>query len=236
MQDRISIPSNAVDEDLIINNARRIPVCICIEKSVYTRPKINEIRNSMNKLKKAVMDDPHTFCSVEMCIIIFSDRSVVYKEFSLFKETDPEDFSDFEEQFRGAKEITNPDLCGALELAVRLLKLRKSDYRLTGKRDSFPARLMLLGSGQKAKDISRIAEVICGYGKSLEVWPICVSDKDFSWENYKCLRKDGKVFKASDDISKLFDDVGKSLAELSSSSATAFDSLKANAKGWEEYK
>lgn len=230
------LPLNAVDEDLITNNTKRIPVCICIEKSIYTKARIDEFLNSMNKLKKTIMDDPHTLYSVEICLIVFSDKAKIYHPFALFRNDRERVFTGFDEQFSGAENITKPDLCGALELAVKQIRLRKKDYHLAGKSDCYQSTLILIGSGNISRDISRIAETLREFKQSLAVLPICIADKDRSWENYKCLRGDGKVFKGSENLAGIFDSVGSSMANLSASSVEVFNGLAASAKDWDDFK
>ena len=125
----MSIPLNVLDDELFRNNMKRIPICICIEKSAAVYSRINKMEKSLNKLKEKIMASPDTRSSVELCIIVFSDKAVKYRDFSLFDENESSSFENLSSFFKNAKDIETPNLEEAIKQGVLLLKRGKRAMR-----------------------------------------------------------------------------------------------------------
>ena len=218
------MPNMISSSDLIHNNLTRIPVCVCIEKSIYTRNKLNLINKSIMNLENIIKEGVRLNASADLCVVLFSDRVEMLKKFD-------EPRKPLENAFYNAKDINDPLLLTGLEESIRQLRIRKRDYKNT-QVSSYRPTLVVISSGITSQDLSPIIEQL----KSTTVHPILIGNDSAGIANLRLIGQNGKIYDGTTELDKIFMSLGTSMENMSASTRDAIDYLDGRILDWAEYK
>lgn len=210
--------------DLIHNNFTRIPMCICIEKSIYTKNRLSIINKSIKTLESIIESKEHLNASADICVIVFSDKVELLKSFNGARKP-------LENVFSDAKNISDPVLLSALEESIKQLKIRRREYKST-QVSSYRPTLIVISSGRTSQNLSRIIEPL----KSLTVYPIIIGNDNNGITNLRSIGDDGVIYNGTNDLDKKFISLGTSMENMSTSTRDVIDNLDRCRVDWSEYK
>lgn len=172
-------------EDLIENEAIRIPVCLCIDasRSMSYDSGIEKLENGIKKLYEEIQQDESIKYGLELCIITFGENVEVIEPFSLV----------LDRKIPKIKASGNTLLGTAVNKALDLLEDRKALYRQYGI-DYFQPWLIIMTDGasygeskkllanaqQRSRELERI--------NKLRVFPVAIGKKvkKDSLANFSC--------------------------------------------------
>ncbi len=125
------------DDDLIINTASRIPVCLCLDVSTSMNSCIEELNEGVNEFYKAVKASETARPACEIAIVTFGSTVEVYEEYSTVDEKNPVAF----------RAYGGTDMTGGVEKALEILEARKQDYKQNGV-DYYQPWLVIMSDGE----------------------------------------------------------------------------------------
>jgi uncharacterized protein YegL len=126
-----------LDDGLIENPAKRVPVCLCLDVSgSMSGEPINELNLGIAEFYKAIQDDDAARVSAEIAIVTFDDNAKVFDDFSTIEGKVVPTLS--------AGGATN--MGAGVKKALEILEQRKRAYKAAGT-DYFQPWLIIMSDG-----------------------------------------------------------------------------------------
>lgn len=137
-------------EELVENPSARLPVCLVLDTSAsMSGQPINELQEGVSIFFSNVLEDEIAKYSAEVAIVTFGEKVEMPLDFAPISNQQIPKFS--------AKGLT--PMGEAVEKAVKLLNLRKDEYRHAGV-DSFKPWLVLMTDGAPTDDITEASKTV----------------------------------------------------------------------------
>ena len=148
------------DDDLIMNTATRIPICLCIDtsgsmsrKDDGDKSRIERVQDGIALFNKEIREDEMTALSAEVSIVAFSDDAEIVQD---FKTVDNISRKPTLKPHKGG------DLGKGVLLALDILEQRKRSYRENGV-DYYQPWLIIMSDGRPTNTVetgvdARVAE------------------------------------------------------------------------------
>lgn len=126
-----------LDEGLIDNPAKRVPVCLCLDVSgSMSGEPIKELNRGIAEFYKAIKEDDAARVSAEIAIVTFDDTATVY-----------DDFSTIDSKVAPTLRTGGSTSMGAgVKKALEILETRKQSYKAAGT-DYFQPWLIIMSDG-----------------------------------------------------------------------------------------
>lgn len=198
------------EDDLVMNTASRVPVCLCLDVSGSMYDCIGELNEGVNLFYDAIRKDEQASMSCEIAIVTFGSYVNVVEQYSTIDHKQPIHLT-----ANGGTDMT-----GGVQKALQILEERKQEYKRNGV-DYYQPWLVVMSDGAP-NDISslrveqaKIREMEAN--KKITVFPIGIGDdadmqvlNDFSGKRKAIRLKDNN-------FAGFFEFLGKSMSSVSAS-------------------
>ncbi len=161
--------------DLIINTAPRLPVCLCLDVSgsMNLNGAIDSLNKGVSDFYEAIENDKQARASCEIAIVCFNDKIQVVEDFSCV--------SDKRITSSSLRANGGTRLAGGVSKALEILEERKNKYKANGV-DYYQPWLVLItdgkpGDGEELPPVqAHTKELILQ--KKLCLWPLAVGNDE----------------------------------------------------------
>ena len=213
----------------------RMPVLIMYESSSYIKKYRNELEVSLNELVRELIDNDNTKHSIDMALFPFNDGLIERSghDFALVGRYVDESKTS---KIQIALAETKPDLYESFMNSVKLIRIRKRDYKALSL-SYYKETIIIISSGKSFTDEMTKIKANRVFKEFVEsgavVIPVLIGDEEVgALEGFSI---DGKILRGDySGISRIFDKLGKSMEYLSASASNKRDSLLSAAVCWEE--
>ncbi len=135
------------EDDLIMNTAPRVPVCLCLDTSTSMETCVEELMEGVQKFIDAVNEDAQARASCELAIVTFDSKAKIKQEYATIDRIEP--------PYLNACGNTQINL--GVAKALDLLNQRKRDYKRNGV-DYFQPWLVIMSDGEPTCTDEELAE------------------------------------------------------------------------------
>ena len=161
------------DDDLIVNSAARLPVCLCLDcsGSMNKNDAIDQLNKGVGAFYEAIKNNEQAKISCEIAVVTFNGEVTVVDDFGLVETKQVPQFT-----AEGGTAMAH-----AVEKCLSLLEERKADYKRNGV-EYFQPWLVLITDGKPGdkEDMPAVTEKTRQLieDKKLTLFPIAVGSDD----------------------------------------------------------
>ncbi|MFI3252385.1 MAG: VWA domain-containing protein [bacterium] len=225
------------EDDLVLNTAARIPVCLCIDTSasmnkaidpenlVFTGEQqfidgqywdiceagdtlMSEMVKGVNKFYDAIKNDDQALASCEVAVVSFDDTAKLLSDFSSV---------DKKEEFTTPTDGETTQMGAGLDMALDVLNKRKKQYNENGI-EYYQPWLVIFTDGEPTDKIYRAQAKIRELEDAKKLTVFCLAlDKEVNMDVLSSLSKRPPINVKNDKFSEFFEWLGKSVSVVSNS-------------------
>lgn len=125
------------EDDLVLNTASRIPVCLCLDVSGSMCECIGELNEGVREFYRAVRENESARQSCEIAVVTFGSDVKVEEDYATVEAKQPPNL----------KAYGGTDMTGGAEKALEILEARKNEYKKNGI-DYYQPWLVIMSDGE----------------------------------------------------------------------------------------
>lgn len=204
LMERLSV----MDDDLLVNHAVRVPICLCIDTSFSMNyaGRIAHLNKGVSSFIEETKNNVYAVDAVDLCLISFGVRAEVIQPFANVAKI----------KFKNLTADGNTPLGEAVELALVQIKKRLKDYDIVGD-THFKPYLIIMSDGVSTDKVDDVARRVRNDVENRKLKVKCIDMSDGKEKNdLEKFSPDQEVSTINSlQIKEFFDNLSRSAAGLS---------------------